>query len=117
MPTEIGCTSEGQITAVLDISNTDTRGFPQSFDARPGVLLLVLDEAETFPHHFASVLIAPFSDESLDKLSLMLCKNDVARRHGCYPAIVLRLAYYAIKIGRSIPRRDFLPIELTDAGE
>jgi hypothetical protein len=67
--------------AILDVGYADTSSFPQSFHTSPGVLLLVLDQSETFPHNFAGVLIAPLPHEALHKLSLMLCKNDVARRH------------------------------------
>ena len=82
---DIGRAIERPIMAALDIRYTDTRRFPQRFEARLGVLLLVFDQAEPFPHHFACILIAPLSDESLDKLSLTSCKNDVARRHSPVP--------------------------------
>jgi len=52
--------------AALNIRYTDTRRFSQRFEARLGVLLLVHDQPEPFPHHFACVLVASLSDESLD---------------------------------------------------
>jgi len=83
---DIGGAVEGPITAALDISNANTRSFPQGLYARLGVFLLVLDEAQPLPHHFARVLIAALFDESLDKFRLTICEYDVARRHGPRPS-------------------------------
>ncbi len=89
VPTEIVCAAERPIATVFDIRNADTRSFPQSLHTRPDVLLLILDQAQTLPHHFAGILITPLSHEPLDKLSLVICEYHVPRRHGCHLAITL----------------------------
>ena len=56
---------------------------------RPDITRLVLNQAQILPHHFARVLLTTLSDEPLDKLSLVICENDIPHRHGHHLAIAL----------------------------
>ena len=56
---------------------------------RPDIIRLVLNQAQTLTHHFARALITPLSHEPLDKLSPVICENDIPHRHGHHLAIAL----------------------------
>lgn len=66
--------------AALQSRDAQLRSAAQRFQFVRLLYLAVFDEAQTFSHDFAGVLIPPASDESYYQGRLTISQNDIARR-------------------------------------